>query len=78
MERRKEGPDRECVALRSPSFTASVLLGNFHLFALGDRDAVANGGGEGIDRSVDALCACRRVSDDLGRKTESKGEGQIE
>jgi len=44
-----------CSALRSPPFTASVLLSNCHFFALGDRHAVANCSGERIDRSVCAL-----------------------
>ena len=48
--------------LRAASFTASVLLCNFHLFALGDSDAVADCGGKRIESSVRTLCACRRIS----------------
>ena len=42
--------------LRSSSFAASVLLCNFHLFAFGDCDAIADRGGKRIDRSFYALC----------------------
>lgn len=50
-----------CV-LRASSFTASVLLCDFHLFALCDCDTVADCSGERIDSSVRTLCGCKRVS----------------
>ena len=51
--------------LRAASATASVLLCDFHLFALCDCDTVADCGGERVDGSVCTLCMCSDVSGEL-------------
>ena len=59
-ERRADGAG----VLRAAASTASVLLCDFHLFALCDCDTVANCGGERVDGSIRTLCARRYVSGD--------------